>query len=195
MWVDRDGTAREIDPEWRVAINSGPALSPDGTRLALSILDYEGGSEVRVKQLDTGPFSRITLDGGFSATWSPDDQLLTFLSNRAGNNDVWTRRADGSDSAELVLDRELGIQEALYHPEGTWWVFREGGRAADISAVQLSMDSAAVALEVSEFSERGIALSPDGRWLAFVSNRNGPDEVWVRPFPEAGSLRQVSVDG
>ena len=58
------------------------------------------------------------------------------------------------------------------------------------------MDSAVVPLVVTEFRERSISLSPDGRWLAYVSNRTGSSEVFVRPFPDAGaSLQQVSANG
>ena len=152
-----------------------------------------------MKQLDTGPSSRITFEGQqtIRPRWSPDGQFLIFLSNRAGNYDVWTKRADGSDTAELVLDRELDIQGAMYSPDGSWLLFREGlNEAADIYAVRLPMDSAVVPLEVTDSQERAFSLSPDGRWLAFVSNRLGLNEVFVRPFPEAGtSLRQVSVNG
>ena len=68
--------------------------------------------------------------------------------------------------------------------------------AADIYAVRLGVDSVAVPLEVTEFQERSVSLSPNDRWLAYVSNRSGRDEVYVRPFPDAGaSLQQVSTDG
>ena len=66
VWVDRDGTAREIDPGWRVqgySNRSSLALSPDGTRLALSDLDSQGTWDLWVKQLDTGPLSRLTFEG------------------------------------------------------------------------------------------------------------------------------------
>ena len=201
VWVERDGTAREIDPGWTVrteATSSSLALSPNGDRLAISIQNPEGVADLWVKQLDTGPLSRLTFEGANIRTrWSPDGQSLTFLSNRAENFDVWTKRADGSDTAELVLDREVPVQEAVYSPDSTWLVFREGlNQAADIYAVQLPMDSAVVPLEVTEFQERAFSLSPDGRWLAFVSNRSGSNEVFVRPFPEAGvSLQQVSTNG
>ena len=151
-----------------------------------------------VKQLDTGPLSRLTFEGAnFRTRWSRDGESLTFLSNRGENYDIWAKRADGSDTAELVLDREALLQEAVFSPDSTWLVFREGlNQAADIYAVQLPMDSAVVPLEVTEFQERAFSLSPDGRWLAFVSNRSGSNEVFVRPFPEAGvSLQQVSTNG
>ena len=207
VWVERDGTAREIDPEWRTqgsgtqgsANNSSLALSPNGDRLAISILDSEGTFDLWVKQLDTGPLSRLTFTGSINrrASWSPDGQTLTFSSNRAGNPDVWTKRADGSGVAELVLDQEVGISEGRYSSDGTWLVFREGANlAADIYAIRPGVDSVAVPLEVTEFQERSISLSPDGRWMAYASNNTGREEVYVRPFPDAGSgLVQVSTDG
>jgi serine/threonine-protein kinase len=133
----------------------------------------------------------------YRAIWSPDGQSLTFISNRAGERDVWMKRADGSGRAELVLDREQQISEVLNSPDGEWLVFREGGYSAgDIYRVQASGDAEPVPLVATEAQEREIALSPDGRWLAYVSNRSGRDEVYVRPFPDAMSARwQVSTGG
>jgi len=201
VWVERDGTAREIDPGWRPQVDFTRftvALSPDATRLSLTILNPDGRFEIWVKQLDTGPLSLLTFEGteNFKPTWS-DDQWLTFVSDRGGQGDLWSKRADGSGTAELVLDREADIWEALSSADGAWLAFREGiGQAADIYAVRLPMDSAAVPLHVTEFAERSISLSPDGRWLAYVSNRSDRDEVYVSPFPDAGGfLQQVSTDG
>ncbi len=119
------------------------------------------------------------------------------MSNRTGQEDLWTKRADGSGTAELVLDREAEIWEGLYSSDGTWLVFRDGPTlAADLYAIRPGVDSVAVPLEVTEFQERSFSLSPNDRWLAYVSNNTGRDEVYVRPFPDAGSgLVQVSTDG
>jgi len=203
VWVERDGLAREIDSGWRVQGDitfSSLALSPDGNRLAISMPDPEGASDLWVKQLDTGPLSRLTFEGtsNIRATWSPNGESLRFLSNRAGNYDLWTKRADGSGAAELVLDQEAQIFEARYSSDGTWLVFRVGAfQASDIYAIRPGVDSVAVPLEVTEFQELSISLSPNDRWLAYVSNNTGRDEVYVRPFPpDAGSgLVQVSTDG
>jgi serine/threonine-protein kinase len=85
VWVERDGIAREIDPGWipQVDFNRfSVALSPDATRLLVTILNSEGGFDVWIKQLDTGPLSRLTFEGSnFRATWS-DDESLTFVSDR-----------------------------------------------------------------------------------------------------------------
>jgi len=203
VWVDRDGTAREIDPGWRTA--GGPTfssltLSPDGTRLAVSILDSESSVfDLWVKQLDTGPLSRVTFEGSinYRATWSLDGQSLTYLSDRdqlAVASDLWTRRADGGCTAELVLHRETTLAEGLYSPDGTWLVFRQGDTRAgsgDIYAMRPGVDSTVVSLVETEFLDYSMTLSPDGRWMAYVSDATGRSEVYVSPFPDVGSGRQL----
>ena len=202
VWVQRDGTAREIEPGWEVRGNStrsSLALSPGDTRLAISISE-QGTFDMWVKQLDAGPLLRLTSDRtyDFRASWSPGAQSLTFVSDRAGQGDVWTKRADGSGTAERVLDRQLFIPEAFYTPDNEWLVFREGetnSGAGDIYAIRL-LDGVEVPLVVTESIAYSPAISPDGRWLAYVSNRSGRDEVYVRPFPDAGSaVVPVSADG
>ena len=128
VWVERDGTVREVDPGWEFPGNfdlSNLALSPDGTRLVTSITDSDGTTDLWVKQLDTGPLFRLTFEGtdNLRALWSRDGQFVTFVSNRAGQRDLWRKKADGSAPAELVLDRERPIQEFVYSPDGTWLVF------------------------------------------------------------------------
>ena len=170
-------------------------LSPDGTRLALTIVGLEGTIDLWVKQLDTGPLSRVTFGEGnkLRATWSSDSQWLTFVSDRAGDFDVWSKRADGTGTAELVLDWERDVTEALYSADGTL-VFRAGltlPGLGDIYAIRPELDSVAIPLVTTEFEERFIALSPNDRWLAYVSNATGQNEVYVSPFPDAGSARQL----
>lgn len=207
VWVERDGTARAIDPAWGSLLGAAAvstlAISPNGERLAISIVGREGTVDVSVKELDTGPLSRLTFEGSvnYRAAWSPDGQSLTFISNRAGESDVWTKRADGGGTAERVLNSETAINEAFYSQDGAWLIFREGATAVgvgDIYAIRPGVDSAAVELSATEFTEYSPALSPDDRWLAYVSDQSGQDEVYVIPFPEgrvSGGLVQVSANG
>jgi hypothetical protein len=196
--VERDGTAREIDPQWEIPRPrpSQPSfgLSPDSTRLALTIVGPEGTIDLWVKQLDTGPLSRVTFGEGnkLRATWSSDSQWLTYVSNQAGQSyKVWSKRADGTGTAELVLDWERAVTEALYSADGTL-VFRAGRTfpgLGDIYAIRPEVDSVAIPLVTTEFEERFIALSRNDRWLAYVSNATGQNEVYVSPFPDVGSRR------
>jgi protease II len=198
VWVERDGRVQEIDPTWRGRGNptqSSLALSPDGTRLAISLGDLGGRYDLWVKQLDTGPALKLTSEGTFNrrASWSQDGQSLFFMSDRAGEFDLWTQRADGSSMAELVLSIDEQIYEAHYSSDGTWLVFRV--EADNIYAIR-SVDTVRVPLVETGFQDRYIAVSPDGRWLAYVSDDRGQEEVYVRPFPDATSaLVPVSAAG
>ena len=169
------------------AAASSLRLSPNGNRLALSIPDSEGAQDLWVKRLDAdaGPLSRLTFEGSVNrrASWSADGQSLTFISNRSGQQDVWTKRADGSGTAELVLDRDDLVPEAFYSPDGTWLVFREvssGNR--NIHGIRHGVDSVAVPLAATEFDETSPALSPDGRWLAYFSNDTGRNGTCQRQW-------------
>ena len=206
-WVDRDGSFRDVDPEWLVPFGKNSTslqLSPDDTRLAVSARGAEGTVDIYIKQLDDGPLTRLTFEGTVNRwpAWSPDGQSITFVSNRAGQDDLWTRRADGSGRAELVLDLDDPIKEALYSPDGEWLLFvvGEGNFGGGIYGVRLGQDSEPVPLVASDqWGALEMSLSPDGRWLAYASNRLGNDpqadawQVWVQPFPDVDSgLWQVS---
>ena len=202
VWVERDGNLREVDPGWAFAGDvdlSSLALSPDGTRLVTSITDSDGTTDLWVKQLDTGPLFRLTFEGteNLRALWSRDGGFVTFVSNRAGQRDLWRKKADGSGPAELVLDRERPIQEFVYSPDGTWLVFVEsdGGTAnADIYGIRPGVDSVATPLVTEGSSASEMSLSPDGRWLAHTWEQGGDIQVYVRPFPDVDAGRwQVST--
>ena len=71
-----------------------------------------------------------------------------------------------------------------------------GDRNSDIVGLHPGVDSAAISLVATEFQERLPALSPDGRWLTYSSNRTGRNEIYVSPFPNVDSARVlVSIEG
>ena len=205
VWVTRSGLAAPVDPGWTFDAGTGnPAwsLSPDGTRLALRAVT-EDNVDIWVKDLDDGPLSRLTFDESqdWSPYWTPDGETVTFVSIRAGDRDVWMKRADGTGAAELLYDHESRIVEGFWSPDGEWLVLRGGAAGAaagtrDILAMRPGVDEVAQPLLAEEYDERAPALSPDGRWLAYTSNETGSNEVFVRPFPDVNSGRwQISTDG
>ncbi len=200
VWVTRDGTAEPIDPGWTGDFET-PALSPDGTQLAVTIVQ-DDGEQLWIKQLDRGPLSQLsyTATRNYRPAWSPDGLAVAFVSIRGDNRNLYVGRADGSAGVELLREGEPAINEVHFSPDGRWLVYRAGsgstGQGRDLYAVRVGVDSAPVALVTTEFEETSPAVSPNGRWLAYVSNRSGEYEVYVRPFPNPGNMRwPVSVDG
>jgi len=191
VWVDHAGRMTPVDPGW-VGDFRTVALSPDGDRLAVAIV--EGSvAHVWVKQLPAGSLTRLTFEGlnNYGAAWTPDSRSITFVNNREGKVTLMLKRADGSAAAELALDLAQPIYGGRFSSSGKWLVYRLD---RDIYAVSTGGDT--VALVVSQFDDRSPALSPDERWLAYISDESGRYEVYVRPFPGAGTAKwQVSTAG
>lgn len=209
-WVDRAGRESLVDSSFSFHLtsfgaNAGWALSPDGNRLAIG-LNSTSGDNVWVKQLPRGPLSRITFDSNpaFRPRWSRDGKNVVYISRRAGLGMLYKRAADGTGTEDLSFKVKAtpGIFEGAWTPDEKTLVLRAGGvigivGGRDIMVVEPGKDSVPRPLIASaQFDESGIALSPDGHWIAYESNETGRTEVYIRPFPDAnGGKWQVSTDG
>jgi serine/threonine-protein kinase len=210
VWLTPSGTAAPVDPAWLVSTSTtflrfDLRLSPDGQRLAVRE-ESSFGRDIWIKRLDTGPRERLTFDPAddWGPEWRPPDgRTISFISDRAGNGDVWMRSADGTGDATLLLDRENPIFGAMWSPDGQWLVAevleaQSTGIAGDVDLMVFrpGRDSVAADLLATPASETNPAISPDGRWLAYASNETGTRDVYVRPFPDVQSGRwQISTGG
>ena len=201
VWVSRAGLESPVDSAWQPpGLLSAFALSPDGKALAVG-LEQGGRNAIWVKQLPTGPASRITFGDTSSLrpSWSPDGRSIVYLGDAGNTGGVpMTRRADGTGAARRLLSSPFTFGQAFETHDGKWLVVRrsffEAG-SGDIYAVRQG-DSTLVPLATSPATEIDPTVSPDGRWIAYGSDESGVSEVYVRPFPDAASARwQVSPAG
>ena len=210
VWVDRVGTVTAVDPSWQFdpgMPEAALAVSPDGTRLAAKI-STEAGEDIWVKELPDGPLSRLTFDDGLDRRprWSADGTRIFYNSDRnsdaeSGTHyDLWEQPADGTGTPQKILDLDASILEARRTPDESMWVLRLGGLSGLVGVRDLvglrAGETETFPVATESYDEKGVALSPTGRWVAYESTETGRDEIYVRPFPDAqGGKWLVSVEG
>jgi eukaryotic-like serine/threonine-protein kinase len=190
--VDRQGAARPVPGEVRPF--SHPRFSPDGRKVAVMVNPAGSTSDVWVIDLEHGTQSRLTFEAyNQYPEWSPDGKRVLFASNRKGGFGLFSARDDGAGTAEsLLVNTGRGVYEGMLTPDARALVYRIGNEpSADVYYLALGGAESRPFL-TSAFNERSPALSPDGRWLSYVSNESGRDEVYVRPFPQGVGRWQIS---
>ncbi|MES2305198.1 MAG: protein kinase [Gemmatimonadota bacterium] len=192
VWVDRTGKSVPVDTTLTGGF-SGVSLSPDGTRIALA-QNVSGGSQIWVKDLISGAYSRISLDlaDADRPVWTPDGLDIGFLATRNTHRTAWLRRADGSDSARALGGASRDFDEVAFAKDGRFTLFRSEGSAQGtrhLLVMERGVDTVPRSLLQSRYDNFAMTLSPDGRWLAYVSDESGHAEVYVRPFPNVDSAK------
>jgi eukaryotic-like serine/threonine-protein kinase len=197
--VDRGGRAVSIG-----AYDAGPqpftavALSPDGRRMAYT-LRGPGGEQLWVGEIGGGPLLPLTPTetSAQRPAWFPDGSRIAYVSVEGGRH-IRSVRADGTSTASDTVLLQRAVYEVAFTPKGDTIVVRMNNTAgsADVYMAAVRDPQAPTPLLTSPAAESALSLSPDGRWLAYVSDVTGNNEVYVRPFPNvAGGQVAVSVNG
>jgi serine/threonine-protein kinase len=205
-WMDGAGNQeplRDIPGEYGTL-----RFSANGNRLAMEIRDRDQ-RDVWVYEWSRDALSRLTFDASDDSIpiWTTDGRRITFASDRAdrGTTNLYWQRADGTGEAERLTVSDYRQWPGSWHPTGKFLAFCEmrlGTASPDVLILPMEgseesgwkpgkpwpfLDSSRV--------ENTPEFSPDGRWIAYMSNDTGRFEVFVRPFPEAGGKWQVSTAG
>jgi Tol biopolymer transport system component len=130
--------------------------------------------------------------------WTPDDRWIIFASYRDGGiRNLWRQRADGTGILERVAHTANQIDHTI-SPDGTRLILTQTSPAGDNDIMELDIGGTRPAspLVQTRFNEAGGVVSPDGRWLAYVSLISGRQEIYVSPYPKTEAGRwQVSTTG
>jgi serine/threonine-protein kinase len=197
-WVDQQGRLaplRATAADWAT-----PSFSPDGRLLAMSIDD---GQRRNVWVYDIARDSLTSLGAGASPTWTPDGKRLTISRIVGPTAHLFSVPADGSADAQQLTDGPRNHRPGSWHPSGRYLAYTAlAGNGASADIMILEMDGASpsatmAARPATPFlngpsAEYDPAFSPDGRWVAYVSDESGSPAVYVRPFPGSGPKWMVS---
>jgi serine/threonine-protein kinase len=194
VWVDRMGREEPVTMPLRAY--SFPRISPDGTRVALAVLDQE--RDIWIWDFAREELSRFTFGAGVDQypLWSPDGKRLIFASAGVGGSNLFWQAADGTGAVEQLTEGPTILLPLAMTPDGNRIIVREVGQQDDLMLVPLQPPRRPQPLVETTFGERNAEIAPDGRWLAYESNESGREEIYVRPFPDVGGGRwQVSTGG
>ncbi len=194
VWVDRKGIAKPMTADKRPY--RFPRISPDGRWVAFVIVD-ESGTNIWIYDVERGTQTPFTFKGSINSSqcWTTDGERLTFSSNRDGINNLYWKRSDGIGEAELILSGEYPLWGGSWSPDNKIAFYETNPTTQrDIFVFNMQDSTASPFLDTSA-DERSAMFSPDGHWLAYVSNKSGQNEVYIKSYPGPEREWQVSTAG
>jgi serine/threonine-protein kinase len=197
MSVDRRGNAEPLPAPPRKYAE--PQVSRDGKRLAITI----GAAIGRTRDIWIFDLGRATLapftfgPENFAAAVDRGQHPIVYASERNGRYGLYRKATDGSGTEEHLWDSPNLVLPTSVSSDGKFLAFNEAAPSTgwDIWVLSLQGKHTPQVFAQTPFDERFAHFSPDGRWVAYVSNESGRDEIYVRAFPGPGGKLQVSVDG
>ena len=191
MLIDLKGvdTLIEGPSQWM----AGPRISPDGGIVAY----YVGAAKnnVWLYDMERGTTTRRTFGRFHEPVWRPDGRL-TVAEGGPGSQQIVLLSRDGSGQDEVLVEKGLSQFPESWSPDGGTLVYRVSQPQGQWNLWTLTMaDRGRRALAPSPFNQMLARFSPDGRWLAYVSDETGKNEVYVRSVDPAGGRWQISSGG
>jgi Tol biopolymer transport system component len=199
VWIDRTGTAAGSVATPPGAFRAA-ALSPDGRTIAVDRRDAQGLPSVWLVDAASGASARVSAAyWSSSPLWSPDARTLVY-SIAADSPPNLVVRGDGGKAAERRVTTQATEQHyaTSFTPDGRQIVYHAltATTGADLYLVSATDERATPQrLLQTAANETMGRVSPDGRWLAYVSDDSGQPEIYVAPFPEAQGRVAISSGG
>ena len=175
-------------------------ISPDGTRAIFVRSTSPSESTLWLIDLKQGGARPISSSHGRNdaAVWSPDGKRVIFAADRDGPQQVYVKNVDDASPEQLLWGSDVLFKNpAAWSPDGQWILIGQldPGTANDIWRLPASGAGALKLLVQGPTRDNSGPVSPDGRWLAYVSDETGRFELYVQPFPEPGPRTQISQQG
>jgi serine/threonine-protein kinase len=205
VWMDHTGATtplRSAETDW-----TGPRFSPNGQTLAVAIND---GTQQDIWLYDWARDTptKFTFDPANDSypVWTPDGKRIVFSSERGskGFSNLYWQRADGTGEVQRLTESPNNQLPFSFDPKGKVLAFYENSpkTSGDLMILPLDGDEATgwkpgkpTAFLATPANEVSPMISPDGRWMAYMSDEAGSMQVFVRPFSGPGGKRAISTTG
>jgi serine/threonine protein kinase len=196
VWLDREGKEEPVaaaPDDYRTL-----KISPDGTLVALSI-EAGGNLDITIWDIARENMRKLIFDKSDDSypLWAPDGKSIIFASTRNGRS-LCSKASDGTGDVKAILANKRLVMPFSWSRDGKTPALTEwSGTSLDISIMSMELDHAQRPLFQERYNELYPRVSPDGRWMAYVTNEFGQEEVYVCPFPEVtkGSYKVSSNGG
>jgi Tol biopolymer transport system component len=194
VWVDRGGKILSRVGAVQMSMFF-PEISPDGKRIAVSARDGEvNDRDIWIHEIATGTKKAVAPGKGNDnfPLWSRDSKEIIFTSSRSGEYDLYRKVID-PDGAETLLYKAPEAQfSRSWSPTGRWLLFTQGGRRRETLLWQIGEGEPIPLFASVTGWVDGARFSPNGLFIAYVSNADGPFEVYVSPTREPHKRWKVS---
>ena len=197
-WFDRAGRRTALGDR---ADYGDVEVSPDGKRAAVTILDPALKTrDLWIFDLARGIRSRFTFDPAEEDTsiWSPDGSQIVYAFRVSGTLELYRKAADGTGAAEVLLADHRNKFPACWSPDGRFILYMvDNGSPTgwDMWLLPVFGDRKPYPFLQTPFNEAQGRFSPDGRWIAYISNESGRYEAYVTSFPGPAGKWQISSGG
>ena len=196
-WLGRGGERLEAigDPDSLLEVS----LSPDDRRAAVTKVAAGGlDTDLWLVELGRKTFTRFTSlqERVSSPVWSPDGDTIAFSVGDHVRPKVYQKDARGGGEAERIAALEAVDGELRsWSPDGRWLSALRHAAGHDLWMLSPSGEDQSFAFLATEFEENQGHFSPDGNWVAYMSDKSGTNDVYLTPFPKAARERKISTAG
>jgi len=194
-WYSRDG--KKLDTIGQPDIYTDPALSQDGSRVAVAIGE-QGARNIWILDTKRGTASRLTFssEDDIDPAWQSDGSQILFASHREG--DIYQKAANGLGNEQLLFQsKSEGKRPDDVSPDGRYAIYDAQISAAsdELWALPLVGERKPFALVQGIFFANSARFSPSGRYVAYTSYETGRPEIYVETFPQPTGKWQISATG
>ncbi|HLQ78962.1 MAG TPA: hypothetical protein VK210_16505 [Terriglobia bacterium] len=169
-----------------------PRISPNGRQLAFDT--QENGSEIWIADFPSLKSLRRLPSEGQYPMWSIDNERIFYITAHNGQQALYWRLANGAGAAELLVEPARAPEHWLPKTQSITYITLKNGDY-DVWRYSLADKKAAPLVELARSSQHSSRVSPNERWLAYVSDETGRFEVYVQPLQETGTKIQLTKDG